>query len=256
MKPMSQDELAYNATQIQKLRGAPITLIFALALCGGPMNNLDFQLITGYSAGTVTSALKQLTLHSMVVSVGKAGWVLADGMRQLPLFTEAMLDSEKGVLFGEAGGTEDRKIYDLPPSLSSSSSRSINYQEPEEEERKPPQHRKIYDHQPQPVENPVDNSIQAMLIQAGVGRNSPKLRQILATNPNPQYIRAWVHYYHWWQQQHQRQPHADRIDNRTHFTTGTLITCILDNDPIPTIPQPQSEYRQYIPPELEHIIRR
>lgn len=246
MIQMPQDQLAHISTTIHKLKGSPFTLLIALAVCGGPMNNQEFQLVTGYSAGTVTTALKKLTLHRMVVDTGKSGWALSDGMRQLPLFTEAMLGSGKQVLIGGEKRNEDRKIYDLPPS--SSSLNNTHSPQNEEEERKHPQHRKNCDHPERrvepvetPVEGPVDNSAEPVdnftaqdwLIRAGISPNSRKFREIIAANPTPQYLQAHIKYFEWWQEQRRRQPRKKAIDGRTRFTTGTLITRILDRDPPP-----------------------
>jgi hypothetical protein len=76
---------------IRALRGAPITVLFALFVAGGQSGTKALCLATGYSDKTVGVALEILSAENLVTHVDRYnGWVLTSGGRQLPLSWPAL----------------------------------------------------------------------------------------------------------------------------------------------------------------------
>lgn len=245
MNPMSQDENRQKTLLLRSLKGAPVSIILALVMFGR-LTGKEMAQKTGYHPDTITKATDLLQSYGMIYQVDQhRGWKLSSGIRQLSLALTALLGSESG---GVVEGERRSEIL-RSSSLLSSSSLTTHSLDQKEAERSHPDDRKFSDHLSRPVDNPpppVDNSanagaghdqgqVAALLTEAGVGHNSVKLLEIIAQNHDPEYIRAHVQYFHWWQEERRRDRRAERIDGRAAFTVGTLITRILANDPAPPL---------------------
>lgn len=78
-------------TTLRALKGAPITILLVLAMCGGLAKNKDIESATGYTDKTVAKALAALSDAGLIAR--SAGlWVLTQGGRQFVLSG----DSEPG----------------------------------------------------------------------------------------------------------------------------------------------------------------
>jgi hypothetical protein len=68
------------------LKGAPATILIALALSGGALTNIQLQDWTTYTDKPLTRALAMLERNGLVVYRGQQyGWSLSDGMKQLSM---------------------------------------------------------------------------------------------------------------------------------------------------------------------------
>lgn len=234
----------YDARQvafIHSLKGAPASILIALALTGVSMTNQDLQLITGYTDKPITDGLAMLEIHGLAQHNGRQyGWSLPHGL-QLPLFPSALLGREsRSASLGSGseavdnpvdnlddGPTLDRKNSDLSsekfrssggptytraraPGSSSSSSDPLSRTEGEEEEGR--RVRKFSD-----LRDAADNpAIYRLLAEAGVGRRSKAMRRILALELDVDDVRAFV---------------LDR--QALGYPVGHLIRKLLDGDPLP-----------------------
>lgn len=227
----------YTSQQVsflKSLKGAPASILIALALTGVSLTNQDLQMVTGYSDKPVTKGLALLELHGLAQNNGiHYGWSLPQGV-QLPLFPSALLGREsRSASLGsgpkalhnpvdksEARPAEVRNISERSEyfrtsqsharDLSSSSSRSSNSKKKEEEERRVPKGRKISDLRA------AQPDVYALLLEAGVGKRSRKMREILALELPVEHVRAFV------------------LDQAAlGYPTGHLIQKLLDGDPVP-----------------------
>lgn len=225
---------------LHSLKGAPASILIALALTGVAMTNQDLQIATGYTDKPITDGLALLELHGLAQYNGRQyGWSLPQGL-QLPLFPAALLGRESrsaslgsGIEAvdnlvdnqGPANGA-DRKYSDLrseifrssapPPHTHarargfSSSSDPFSEKGKEEEERKKPRDRKFSELRD------ANRDVFELLLQAGVGRRSKKMVELLALELQPDHVRAFVN-----------------EQKALGYPTGHLIQKLLDGDPVP-----------------------
>lgn len=92
---MSLGRLENPMTFVRSLKGAPISVLFALMFTQRAMTSLELQNWTGYKDDNITLATKLLAELGWVVAISKRGpWALADQGRQLPLMPAFFSDSD------------------------------------------------------------------------------------------------------------------------------------------------------------------
>lgn len=193
---------------LRGLKGAPASIVLALALSGCSLSKAELEIATGYSDKPVARGLALLELHGLAQDNGRtAGWSLRDSV-QLPLFPTALLGS---------GRDGSRKVSDF--GALSSSSRDLGDREMSEEE--------------EGDELRSENlRVRELLVGVGVGRRSPKLLQLLKLGLSAEYVEAWVLYFRWWRREAERGA-GQGVDGRTRLTVGTLIRILEDGDAAP-----------------------
>lgn len=213
-------------TLLRSLKGAPASIILALVFCGHAMTNRQLEQATGYSDKPISKGLALLELHGLTQYNGYAyGWSLTAAARQLPLFPDSLLDESRNI-------SESRRISD---SFSSSSYMIFSEREDEEERNAP----KVGD-----FPTSVDNSgeIRRLLIDAGVGRRSRKLRELLTAGLTAEYVQAHV------------SARETAVASGKRYPVGWLIQKLLDGDPVPN--GAADPLRQQIPDHLKGVIKR
>lgn len=186
--------MSYNREQaqlIRTLKGAAASILLALALTADSLENKDLQLITGYSDKSITAGLALLEFHGLIQRTAELGWTLTGRM------------------------PARRKISGLLDSSSSDPD-----QKREEEEMKEETARGAAGDA---------ESVKRWLVRAGIGRNSPKLRQLLGLSLSERYVKAWVLEFEWWKQNHTKPG----FKGREVFSVGTLIHILLSGDQSP-----------------------
>jgi predicted transcriptional regulator len=176
------------------LKGAPASILLLLIFTQQPLHRHTIETATGYSDKPIAAALALLERCRMIAQ-SENGFVLAKEL--------------------------SRKISDFEASSSSVQIRLSDEIEREDEEEE------------QQASRNYSETI-TWLTRAGIGRRSPKLAEIIATEPDPSHIKAWVLYLEWWTREAERYPGAV-IDGRQQFSVGTLITVLLDGDPTPEV---------------------
>ena len=213
MKPTFQ-----HATLLRSLKGAPASIILALALTGVSLAKRDLEILTGYSDKPISKGLALLELNGFVQDNGRAaGWSLRAGL-QLPLFPRPYSAAPLSPI---QRGMEipSRNISDFPAHSPSLLSSSTDLPDENDQGDKTEAEERL-------------SKISDWLRLAGVGRRSPKMRQLLALDLDETYVRAWTLYSLWWQRESTRRPNHP-IDGRRRFATGTLIRILLDGDQAP-----------------------
>lgn len=196
---------------LRDMKGAPASIVLALALTGLSLLQKELELATGYSDKTIARGLALLELHDLVYYNGRSnGWCLPPNF-QLSLFPSASL------------GRGTRRISVLASSSSLETDLQIQNQKAEEEKKRP---------NPENFRLCTQDPVYQLLIDAGVGRNSPKMRELIASKLEEDYVRSWTRYFEWWKRESANCP-GHFIDGRTRFTVGTLIHILLDGDPAP-----------------------
>ena len=74
--------------KIRTLKGAPLSILMALALTRQPVTGEWLQAVTGYSDKSVSSGLKALQEFGYITRNGRYAWQLAGDVKQLPLTLE------------------------------------------------------------------------------------------------------------------------------------------------------------------------
>jgi len=217
---------------LRSLKGAPASIVLALVFCGHALKNRELEQMTGYSDKPISKGLALLELHRLVQYNGYAyGWSLTAAARQLPLFPDSLL--------GDGQSRNISEVGEFPTSSSSSSSSLLTLNGHREEEEDAAESRRISDFSPRPVDNSVDK-LRRTLIQAGVGKRSRKLRELLDAGLAIEYVQGHI------------AARQAALDQGKHYPVGWLIQKLLDGDPVPAA-KPTA---QAIPPEYEHIIKR
>jgi len=224
---------------LRPLKGAPSLILMTLVLVGHSLQQHELERATGYTDKPISKGLALLESLGLVQNNGRQyGWSLASGARQLSLFPDsvlALLEDQgmvtvDGVEVGKFPTCDTNEVGKIPTSnaptphgrargfsssLSSSSLYKPTLTGDIEEERKTPQSRNNSDFD----DEVVDNSVDKWLFEAGIGRNSPKWREIVAKNYSPDYVKAHVLQF------------LSQDDARV--TVGTLIVRLLDGDVMP-----------------------
>lgn len=220
----------------------------------------ELSKMLGKSQNTISTAVGELEYYGYAQNNGRQyGWSLLPEFRQASfeqlsgaygrleeaappaLHGGARANGRLPALQGEvaesSGQTEEKiqknledtkKFVFSPPS---SSSRS-NYREEGEEERKKPEIQKNLDFAPDKAQ------IRQILVQAGVGPRSKKLRTLLGLSLDVAYVQAHVHV---WEQE--------------QSPVGWLITRLEDGDAVPACHCPACK-QAHIPPEYKGVIKR
>lgn len=185
-------------------------------LCMSDPNPIDIVFFRGLK-GAPASILLLLILAAKPIN--RYTIEAATGYSDKPITTAIALLERSRMIVNSGNGYELAEELRRKVSPSSSSSiEQISLFEGQEEEEE--------------TERRKNSEAKTWLIRAGIGRNSPKLREITAADPEPDYIRRWVLYFEWWTREAERYPGAT-IDGRSRFSVGTLITILLDGDPAP-----------------------
>jgi hypothetical protein len=200
---------------LRGLKGAPASIVLALALTGCSMTGRDLQMVTGYSDKPISQGLALLELHGLVQFNGRAqGWSFRHEAR-LSLFPTALLGGKVGL--AQSTGRGDRSFSDFTASSSAVVDDGDFGGSAEEAEV---------------LEPGRSIAVERWLTRAGVGRRSPKMRELLALDLDPGYVAAWVLEYEWYVAEMARRP-GERVNGRRQFSTGTLIRILLDGDAAP-----------------------
>lgn len=238
---------AEQVSFLHSMKGAPASIIIALALTGVSLTNEDLQLVTGYSDKPISKGLALLELHGLAQHNGRRyGWSLPQGI-QLPLFPSALLGkghdrsaplgSGNEGLLKDRNISEDRNISDLSSEnfrspvtrARSSSSSLIPHQSKEkEEERKKRKDRKFSE-----LRAAGDNkAVFEWLLRAGVGKRSKKMRELLELELSEEHVAAFVLDREAAIASAQSKARGG-VDPQTVYPTGHLIRKLLDGDPVP-----------------------
>lgn len=223
----------HNVSLIRSLKGAPASIIMALVFCGHALTNGQLEKYTGYSDKPIARGLALLESLGFAQYNGFAnGWSLtATAHKQLPLFNDDQLDD--GGQMDDGGHRRNNSGSGNIPTSSSSSSDTY------EEEKKSTDEWLRQLAASSPVDNSVDN-VRSLLIAAGVGQRSVKLREIVALDLPTDYVKKHI------------AARAAALAAGEHYPVGWLITKLLDGDPVPQPPTP----RTTIPPEYADIVKR
>lgn len=84
---MHQDPHLRQKRLLRDLRGAPLSIIFALIVAKRALSNQDLQKWTGYKdKKSIKEGLERLVEYGVVVNLGRySGWMLTSNLNQLPL---------------------------------------------------------------------------------------------------------------------------------------------------------------------------
>lgn len=218
---------------VRAMKGAPASIVLALVLCGHALTNKDLEQMTGYSDKPISKGLALLELHGLVQYNGYAhGWSLtAAGARQLSMFDN--------LLPGESRNISEVGEF---PTLSSSSS-YISTEKKEEEERNAREVGEFPTLNGQLVDK-SEVALRQLLVDAGVGRRSRKLRELLDAGLEIGYVQAHI------------QARETAVARGEHYPVGWLITKLLDGDPVPSQAGKPDPLRQRIPDDLKDIVKR
>ena len=91
---------------LRELKGAPLSVLLALALVKQPVQIVWIESVTGYTDDTIVKALRTLTEFNYAVRIGRESWQIATTI-QLPFIPEALPEPDKKL---------NPKISDLKPS--------------------------------------------------------------------------------------------------------------------------------------------
>ncbi len=226
---------------VREMKGAPISILMALALVRQRVTQEWIERNTGYTDKPVSQALAYLAEIGFV-DHSNAGWQLTGNARQLPL--PLVLDENTS-----AGGQEpegqaeivvDEKILPVmsrkvSDSLSSSCSLNINQEsESVKTTRRKAPSRNYSDSQaagPPISELPVDPDDQArrsalLTALVSMGIRDPKRSEILKIpSLTSDIVKSW----------------KGELESRNCFSTGLLITVLLSRDPLPEIDEDVDE---------------
>lgn len=229
---------AQQIALLRNLKGAPISIIWALLMANmyappdsvRTLKNSELEMWTGYSDKPISNALDLLHAMGMVSQNSAGGWYLTTAAYQLPL--PLWLPDGRGRIQDTPISEASRR--NSPTSYSSSSSRSIIQEEEEEKKEKPtrdgnspPASRPPS----RPVDNSVDNhkrTIKDLLLRAGVGEKSPKMKQLLAMNLDIKYVEAHV-----LERLYQARLHEANPKQNPNYPVAWLINKLICADPSP-----------------------
>jgi len=85
----------FNLTALRALKGAPLSIMIAMLMAKQPVGEGWLISVTGYSKNTIRNGCKFLLETQMIRRNGRYdGYVLADGVVQLPLGMEALREGQ------------------------------------------------------------------------------------------------------------------------------------------------------------------
>lgn len=223
---------AQQIALLRNLKGAPISIIWALLMANmytppdsvRTLKNSELEMWTGYSDKPISNALDLLHAMGIVSQNSAGGWYPTTAAYQLPL--PLWLPNGRGRIQDTPLSEASRRNS---PTSSSSSSRSIIQEEEEKKEMRaragnsPPV--------PPPVDNSVDNhkrTIKDLLLRAGVGEKSPKMKQLLAMNLDVKYVEAHV-----LERLYQARLHDANPIQNPDYPVAWLINKLVCGDPSP-----------------------
>lgn len=212
---------------IRELKGAPLSVLFALALVKMRVSNAWLERATGYTDKPISQALAYLEEIGLV-DQSSAGWQLTGKARQLPLPLQ-QLEPENEL-------SEPAEIEPNPPedvrlsrNNSDSTTTTINLIDLKDSVvvGSSPGSRKNSDSQPPPVDKSaesVDKNCQILDALASAGIGEPKRSELARLEwVTPQAISAWE------SELRQRK--------RGRYTPGLLIRILESGEP-PPVPPP------------------
>lgn len=196
---------------IRAMPAAASKILWALFLSGRSLTGKELQYACDMSEKTIDKGLAWLEPRHLIQNNGKFnGWSLTAVACQLPLPSAQLSAGHQNALpashgadaaqngHGESSGNgnggnlggENRKIYGFP---SSSSSYSYVFKEEKEEKEEAGQNRKIYGFPGGSDLSPEQTAVRRMLIGAGVGANSQKMRELVALDCEPDFVADHIH---------------------------------------------------------------
>ena len=203
---MSED--ADLARLARSLKGAPTGVFLALVLHPGHHTTTSLQLATGYSPKAIRQALGVLELEQLVrYSRPRRAWQLVPGTRLLDFLRRglgALAAGEENTPAAEEKGQEpDTAVSNDSPATAVAPPAPEAEKTPPAEDSAPPD--TAYTTTAPDPPDPEDQSasskqaqdahrreLRAWLMRGGIGRNSPKMRQLLAAGLNLDTVKAHV----------------------------------------------------------------
>ena len=85
-----------SITLVRSLKGAPISILFAMAMAGEAVGAEWLGRTTGYSDHTIAQGLLLLEEYGFIVRINRYRWGLGENIKQLPLM---VIPHEPGVVF-------------------------------------------------------------------------------------------------------------------------------------------------------------
>lgn len=240
--------------QVDFVRGMSASaakILWILFLSGRSLTNKQLQFACDITDKPVSDGLAWLEFKGLVQNNGKFnGWSLTATAYQLPLPFAALPGEEtrknSDLLPALHGGEcrknsdidgETRNFSDFLPSSSSCSVNDLNREREEEDGET----RNFSD---------FDGELKKLLLQAGIGRYSRKLQELLNAGLDLEYVRAHI------------AARERAIEQGDDYPIGWLITKLLDGDPAPVCRCGHCQechnrnMAAMIPSHLRHIIRR
>ena len=244
---------------LHALKGAPAGLLLILLLADRPIPADELALVSGYSTKTVHKGLQMLQAMALIRPVGDPHtWSLARNFAGLhTFFRPAQPGGEArvpGDAHGASTGREPATEKDFSPGSSTYTSTTTT-SDPVREGVVASKYRRrrgkksagnqqsvdnsaiSVDNQGYTGDNPGDKAVEdedtadvrAWLERAGIGRNSPKMRTLLARRLDPYVVRAFV-----LDREYQlREGRGRGVNAALVYRPGLLIKKLEDGDPPP-----------------------
>lgn len=221
------------------LKGAPATVLLALALSDGPLDQDDLASVTGYSSPTVERGLEILLARQLAAREAH-GFTALLGELQTPLTPDGREFSPDFPTSQEAHG-----FTALPGELQTPETLDVQPSQPPPELTGEDLAKKFFSPKKNffttttALNTPNSNNqaavaataatakkIFAILARAGIGKQSRKAQEIAAMGLDPVFVEAHVN------------AREAALARGERFTPGLLITKILSGDPAPAPEKP------------------
>ncbi|NJN53681.1 MAG: hypothetical protein HC804_02345 [Anaerolineae bacterium] len=232
---------------VRAMPGAASKIMFILFLSGRTLTGKELQFACDMAEATTDKGLAWLEFKGLIQNNGKFnGWSLTAAAYQLPLPFAQLETRHQNALPALHGAATSPKDGNGKSSgngenpkkrgfLSSSSSLISDPEKEKEEEEETRENPKIYGF----LDDDGQTAVRQMLIDAGIGTRSRKLRELLAADLAPEFVAAHIH-----------------IWRRRHEPVSYLITRLQDGDEPPVCSCPECQPRRAIPADLVGIIKR
>ncbi len=155
-----------NRPMTRALRGAPASVLLALLEQPGAASAADLALLTGYSINAVKTGAALLERYGLIARANRshgAAW--------------ALLAGAAGAAFPALGGASTDKLCQLTPPDINAATAAINPHEGTSSSSS---------------SGAAIDTIAELLTAAGIGRNSPAMRALLAAGLSADYVRAHI----------------------------------------------------------------
>lgn len=209
-----------------------------MLLADRPLTVEELALLSGYSAKTVQKGLQILQAMALIRPGDPHTWTPARSFAGLhTLFRPAQPGGETSAPPADTGREPATEKEFSHPSRTYTHTTTTT--PPSEEEvvaskyrqrrrKKSAKNRQLVDNLgDKPVENEATAEVRAWLERAGIGRNSPKMRTLLARRLDPYVVRAFV-----LDREHQlREGRSRGINTALAYRPGLLIKKLEDGDP-------------------------